>query len=172
MTKDEKRSAKYDIIETAAGWVGIEVSEQGVRKLTLPADNRGAMLAQMGITENDLTPGAGGGLGDRLKRFFSGEPVVFQEPFDLSGTTDFQRQVYEAACRIPYGQTVSYGELARTINKPGGARAVGRALGANPLPVIIPCHRIVGSDGSLTGFSGGLNSKKRLLQMEQNSAAP
>lgn len=160
--------SKYDVIETAAGWTGVEVTEKGVRRLTLPARNRQAAIEALGIEEKDITHEAGGaGLADRLKHFFLGEPVVFKEGLDLDGATEFQREVYEAACRIPHGQTSTYGELARSIGKPGAARAVGRALGANPVPVIIPCHRVLGADGSLTGFTGGLETKERLLKLEK-----
>jgi methylated-DNA-[protein]-cysteine S-methyltransferase len=163
-----KSASKYDVVETAAGWTGLEITEQGIKRLTLPVKNRQSALAALGIEEKDITHEAGGGgLADRLKHFFLGEPVVFKEGLDLSAATEFQQQVYQAACTIPYGQTVSYGELARRLGKPGAARAVGRALGANPVPILIPCHRIVGADGSLTGFTGGLDAKQQLLDMEQ-----
>ena len=114
---------KFDMVETSAGWVGIEASESGVKRLTLPTQNRKSVLAEMGIEEQDLTPGAGGGLGDRLRHYFVGQPVVFKEGIDLTGTTEFQRQVYQAACQIPYGETKSYGQLAEEIGRPGAARA-------------------------------------------------
>jgi len=161
-------ASKYDMVETAAGWVGIEVTNKGVRRLTLPAQDRQSAIAELGIEEKDITHDAGGaGLADRLKHFFMGEPVVFKEGLDLSGASEFQQQVYEAACRIPFGKTKSYGQLAKDIGKPGAARAVGQALGANPLPILIPCHRIVAADGGLGGFSGGLDTKKNLLAMEK-----
>ncbi|PVV84097.1 hypothetical protein DD509_05190 [Dehalogenimonas alkenigignens] len=96
-----------------------------------------------------------------------GEPVVFKEGLDLTGATEFQQQVYRAACGIPFGETKSYGELAAAIGKPGAARAVGQALGANPLPILIPCHRVVAADGGLGGFSGGVETKQQLLEMEK-----
>lgn len=162
-----KSERKHDLIETAAGWVGIEVSEDGVRRLTLPAKNRKSVLLEMGIEEQDLTPGAGGSLADRLRHYFVGQPVVFNDGIDLTGTTEFQRQVYQAACQIPYGETKSYGQLAEQIGRPGAARAVGQALGANPVPILIPCHRVVAADGGLGGFAGGINTKKKLLSMEK-----
>ncbi len=134
----KEAESKFDAVETAAGWVGIEATEQGVKRLTLPAQNRRAMLTELGIEEKDITPGAGGaGLADRLMHFFLGEPVVFKAGLDLTGATEFQREVYQAACQIPFGETKSYGELAKAIGKPGAARAVGQALGANPLPILI-----------------------------------
>ncbi|MEN8614939.1 methylated-DNA--[protein]-cysteine S-methyltransferase [Dehalogenimonas sp. THU2] len=160
---------KYDIVESAAGWVGIEVTGKGVKRVTLPIKKHEDVLAEFGIEQRDLTTGAGGaGLADRLKHFFLGEPVVFKEGLDLTGTTEFQQDVYEAACRIPFGETKSYGELAKDIGKPGAARAVGQALGANPLPILIPCHRVVAADGGLGGFTGGVSAKKKLLEMEKS----
>ena len=78
----------------------------------------------------------------------------------------FQREVYDQLRRVPYGHVTSYGQLARDIGKPDQARAVGQAVGANPIPIVIPCHRVIGSDGSLTGFSGGLAAKVELLKLE------
>ncbi|XUX00339.1 MAG: methylated-DNA--[protein]-cysteine S-methyltransferase [Dehalogenimonas sp.] len=160
-----KPGSKYEMVETAQGWVGIEASENGVRRLTLPARNRKSVLTDLGIEEQDLSPGSG--LGDRLRHYFVGQPVVFKDGIDLTGTTEFQKQVYEAACRIPYGETKSYGQLAEEIGKPGAARAVGQALGANPVPILIPCHRVVAADGGLGGFSGGIKTKQKLLAMEK-----
>jgi len=163
---DARRHA--DVVETAAGWVGILATQHGVKRLTLPVKNRQAVLVELGVEEKDITHDAGGaGLADRLKHFFMGEPVVFKEGFDLTGSTDFQKQVYGAACRIPYGQTKTYGALAKEIGRPGAARAVGQALGANPLPILIPCHRVTAADGGLGGYSGGINHKKKLLSLEK-----
>ena len=146
--------------------MGIEASEDGVKRITLPTKNRKAVLTELGIEEQDLGPG-GSSLADRLRHYFVGQPVVFKDGIDLTGTTDFQRQVYEAACQIPYGETKSYGQLAADIGRPGAARAVGQALGANPVPILIPCHRVVAADGGLGGFAGGINMKKRMLEMEK-----
>jgi methylated-DNA-[protein]-cysteine S-methyltransferase len=84
---------------------------------------------------------------------------------DLVGT-DFQKKVWMALRQIPYGETISYKELAGAIGRPSAVRAVGAANGANPIPIIIPCHRVIGNDGSLTGFGGGLPLKKKLLELE------
>ncbi|HUA23445.1 MAG TPA: methylated-DNA--[protein]-cysteine S-methyltransferase [Steroidobacteraceae bacterium] len=101
----------------------------------------------------------------QLGEYFAGERRRFDLPLAPRGT-DFQRQVWRALTEIPYGKTVSYGELARRIGKPSAPRAVGLANGANPLPIIVPCHRVIGADGSLTGFGGGLPIKRRLLALE------
>ena len=97
--------------------------------------------------------------------YFAGERRRFDLPLAPRGT-EFQRRVWRALREIPYGQTLSYGELARRIGNPSASRAVGLANGANPLPVIVPCHRVIGADGSLTGFGGGLPIKRKLLALE------
>lgn len=111
--------------------------------------------------------------GDRLARaerelleYFEGERARFDVPVDLSGLGGFQRQVLEAARRLPFGTVVPYSELARRIGRPKAARAVGNALGRNPVAIIVPCHRIVRTDGSLGGYTGGLEYKRRLLEIE------
>ena len=103
--------------------------------------------------------------------YFSGNPARFslkiQSPFIHAGT-EFQKKVWTEIAKIPYGQTRTYGELARAIGSPGSARAVGLACGANPLALIIPCHRVVGASG-LGGFAGGVDIKKKLLELEKNN---
>jgi methylated-DNA-[protein]-cysteine S-methyltransferase len=101
----------------------------------------------------------------QLDEYFSGTRRVFSLPLAPAGTA-FQRAVWEALRAIPYGETVSYAELARRLGNAGSARAVGLANGANPLPIIVPCHRVIGTDGSLTGFGGGLYIKRALLSLE------
>ena len=101
----------------------------------------------------------------QLAEYFTGKRRRFDLPLAPRGT-EFQRRVWRALTEIPYGKTVSYGELARRIEKPSAARAVGLANGANPLPIIVPCHRVIGADGSLTGFGGGLPIKRKLLALE------
>jgi methylated-DNA-[protein]-cysteine S-methyltransferase len=94
-----------------------------------------------------------------------GQRKTFELTLAFEGT-EFQKKVWTALCSIPYGQTISYKELAERIGNPKAVRAVGAANGANPIPIIVPCHRVIGSDGSLTGFGGGLPLKKRLLELE------
>jgi methylated-DNA-[protein]-cysteine S-methyltransferase len=102
----------------------------------------------------------------QLEAYFAGELIEFDLPLDLRGT-DFQRRCWLALATIPYGRTVSYGEQARRLGLgPASARAVGAANGQNPLPIVLPCHRVVGADGSLTGFGGGLDTKRFLLEHE------
>ena len=98
--------------------------------------------------------------------YFRGERTEFDLPLAPRGTA-FQRDVWTALCDIPYGETISYSELAQRIGRPRAVRAVGLANGANPLSIIVPCHRVIGANGSLTGYGGGLNAKRWLLDLEQ-----
>ncbi len=101
----------------------------------------------------------------QLQAYFHGELREFHLPLVLEGT-EFQRRVWNALRTIPYGETISYAQLAARIGNPKAVRAVGLANGSNPIPIIIPCHRVIGSDGGLTGFGGGLSTKKKLLELE------
>lgn len=101
-----------------------------------------------------------------LRRYFSGKEMKFTFPFDLFSGTPFQRKVWNAMRKIPYGETRSYKWLAQKAGSPQKARAAGQACGSNPLPILIPCHRVIKTDGSLGGFGGGLHIKKRLLRIE------
>jgi methylated-DNA-[protein]-cysteine S-methyltransferase len=105
----------------------------------------------------------------QLSEYFAGTRKTFDLPLHPIGTA-FQQAVWRALGKIPYGVTISYGELARWINNPAAVRAVGAASGRNPLPIVVPCHRVIGSDGSLTGFSGGLLIKQHLLTLEGSLA--
>jgi len=103
----------------------------------------------------------------QLQEYFDKSRQTFDLRLDFSATlTDFQRDVYERLLEIEYGHVASYGQIARDVGKPDMARAVGQAVGANPLPIVVPCHRVVASDGSLTGFGGGLRAKAALLKLE------
>lgn len=102
---------------------------------------------------------------DQLRAYFAAELTTFSVPLAPSGT-DFQMRVWEELQTIPYGQTATYREIAERVGKPAAVRAVGAANGANPIPIIVPCHRVIGSNGKLTGFGGGLPMKERLLQLE------
>jgi len=107
----------------------------------------------------------------QLLSYFAGERSAFGLPLAASGTP-FQRAVWSALRRIPYGRTATYGHIATQIGRPGASRAVGLANGANPIGIIIPCHRVVGADGSLTGYGGGLKRKRFLLDLERHRAVP
>jgi methylated-DNA-[protein]-cysteine S-methyltransferase len=101
-----------------------------------------------------------------LKSYFSGKRVSFREHLDLTGATAFQKRVWRAMDKIPAGQTRSYGWLARQVGGKNKARAAGAACGANPIPIILPCHRVIREDGSLGGYGGGLSLKRKLLKIE------
>jgi methylated-DNA-[protein]-cysteine S-methyltransferase len=102
----------------------------------------------------------------QLRDYFSGQRQCFDLPVQAAWGTPFQRAVWQALQRIPYGQTCTYGDIARSIGKPQAIRAVGAAIGQNPHSIIVPCHRVLGANGSLTGFAGGLDRKQYLLQHE------
>ena len=105
----------------------------------------------------------------QLDDYFAGKLQVFDVQLELAGTS-FQQAVWSALKMIPYGETCTYGELAARIGRPRASRAVGAANGVNPVPIIIPCHRVIGSNGSLTGFGGGIRTKQALLSMESRTA--
>lgn len=101
----------------------------------------------------------------QLQEYFAGQRTTFDLPLAPRGT-DFQRSVWNALSAIPWGAVRSYADIARAIGRPKAVRAVGAANGRNPLPIVVPCHRVIGSDGSLTGFAGGLDMKRKLLKLE------
>ena len=102
---------------------------------------------------------------EQLESYFSGKRTSFELPLRPTGT-DFQLEVWRGLCEIPYGTTISYGELARRVGRPGASRAVGLANGRNPIAIVVPCHRVIGADGSLTGYGGGIERKTWLLDLE------
>jgi methylated-DNA-[protein]-cysteine S-methyltransferase len=105
-----------------------------------------------------------------LQEYFAGGRTTFEVPLVMKGA-EFERQVWQALRGIPYGQTVSYGEIARRVGQPSAARAVGLANGRNPIAVIVPCHRVIGADGTLTGYGGGLERKRLLLDLENGQTS-
>jgi methylated-DNA-[protein]-cysteine S-methyltransferase len=125
-----------------------------------------------GANGYSLTPAPNAdGLTAAIRAYFAGNLRAIDELPVATGGTDFQRQVWRALRRIPCGETISYGELARRIDRPAAVRAVGLANGSNPISVVVPCHRVIGSDGSLTGYGGGIERKRWLLTHEQRVAA-
>lgn len=152
----------YDQVSTEWGGVLVAMDEKGIRlvkiyegtKAPVPIFN---VWKKSSIKLKNAT--------DQLKAYFAGELKVFDLPLSLDGTP-FQVQVWEELQKIPYGETRSYMEMALSMGNDKACRAVGGANGRNPIPVIIPCHRVVGSNGSLGGYSGGLGLKRRLLSLE------
>ncbi len=158
----------YDVFPTPAGWIAAVASAGGLVEITLPQDTETQARRAPGnkLEKATRTPERFRDLAGRLKACFDGQKTDFPDKLDLSGATPFQRRVWEATRLIPYGQTRSYRWVAAQIGKPKAFRAVGQALGRNPLPVIIPCHRVLAGDGGPGGYSGGIEMKKRLLEME------
>lgn len=160
---------RFTVCETDFGWVGIVACEAGISYLSLPRPSEQEALREV----LDLHPGAVAGdeesfgeLVSRLRRYFQGESVTFDDALDLSGGTAFQRRVWEFIRTIPRGETRSYGWVGAQVGCPRGARAIGQTMAINPIPIIVPCHRVVGGDGSLHGFGGGLEMKDKLLRLE------
>ncbi len=150
--------------------MGAAVSPRGLAMLTLPRPTRQAALDDLRArypTAEMADEAILGDLPQRLRRYLAGERVDFPQALDFTGGTPFQQQVWQALRRIPAGETRSYGWVAAAIGRPKAARAVGQAVGANPINIVVPCHRVVGSDGSLTGYGGGLPLKQRLLDLER-----
>ncbi|MFH1023822.1 MAG: methylated-DNA--[protein]-cysteine S-methyltransferase [Planctomycetota bacterium] len=160
----------FAAFRTPWGWAALEGRGTTLEAFLLPRRSRRALLAHLKRSWPDAIPrpGAFGATRRRLLRYFAGNPVRFPEKIALPGTGAFGRKILAAARRIPWGRTVSYGEIARAAGRPGAARAAGGALGANPLPVIIPCHRVTGAGGAIGGYSGigGRATKRRLLRLE------
>ncbi|NVL93333.1 MAG: methylated-DNA--[protein]-cysteine S-methyltransferase [Desulfobacterales bacterium] len=132
-----------------------------------PAEEAGTCLIRW--KRDGICLQRGGGYNSALAReidaYFAGKLRQFTVPLDLRGTV-FQLQVWEVLCSIPYGVTRSYREVAQALGNPKATRAVGQAIGSNPVSIVVPCHRVIGSDGRLTGYGGGLNRKKALLNLE------
>lgn len=178
MTAPPAYRTGYAVFETALGWCGIAWTAAGIRDVQLPdlrpdRDHR-LMAARLGVT------GPAGSATDQRVRpvieaivaLLAGDGdrdgVLADAVLDLAGVPAFNRRVYEVTRTISAGSTLSYGEVADRIGAPGAARAVGRALGDNPYPIVVPCHRVVAADGSMHGFSapGGIATKRRMLQIE------
>ncbi len=170
------------IFNTKWGWVGLAATERGVAAVVLPKPTRRAVERELMSGRSLNGVGAYGGTPIRteaaiaayhlraaraaVNAYLDGKARTFELPLDLDGQPRFRVKVWKALQRIPYGRVRSYGWVARKIGKPRAARAVGAACGANPVPLLVPCHRVVAGDGSLGGFSGGLSNKKRLLKLE------
>jgi methylated-DNA-[protein]-cysteine S-methyltransferase len=175
MSREPENKAGVTACQTALGWVGIAWTARGLVAVALPQPTESAALSQLpGGHGLALEPPLGldvAALASKLCRYFEGETVVFDEPLDASLGTDFQRKVWAITRAIPRGQTRTYGEIAREAGSPGAARAVGQAMARNPWPIVVPCHRVVGSDGSLTGFGGGVAMKRQMLALEGASGS-
>ena len=149
-------------LETPIGVLTLVASDVGLTMIRFESEDPTEIDATLDSSDPVLRAAAA-----QLGEYFAGDRREFDLPLDLEGT-DFQKEAWLALADVPYGETTIYGEQARAIGRPGAFRAVGAANGQNPVPIVLPCHRIVGADGSLTGFAGGLDTKQRLLVHEQN----
>ena len=159
---------KYTTLRTTMGWVGILASPAGLLSTTLPQNSAEDACRLLGKSQSQATcyPVLFADLAERLQAYLGGGKTSFPDELDLSAATLFQRKVWETTRLIPYGETRSYRWVAEQTGRPGAARAVGQALGRNPLPIIVPCHRVIANGGHLGGFTGGLEMKRCLLRLE------
>ncbi|MGH9304539.1 MAG: methylated-DNA--[protein]-cysteine S-methyltransferase [Acidimicrobiales bacterium] len=155
-------AGKWRVIASPVGEILIRGDDQAVNVIELPGS-----FDLDSLDESDAgSPAAVTEAASQLEAYFAHRLTSFSLGLDPGGT-EFQRRVWFALGEIPYGETESYGSLAARIGRPGASRAVGAANGRNPLPIVLPCHRVIGSDGSLTGYGGGLELKQRLLDHER-----
>ena len=158
------------IFKSPWGWIGISESAEGIDGIALPKQSKRAI--EQALREQSCEPFQAASsprleiARRQLLDYLAGKRNTFDVPLDLSKGTSFQRQVWRMLQRVPFGKLRSYQWIATRVGGPQYARAVGNAVGANPLPIVIPCHRIVAHDASLGGFSGGLSMKRKLLSLE------
>jgi methylated-DNA-[protein]-cysteine S-methyltransferase len=159
-------SIYYDDMETPIGTLRLVADDIGLREIRFeePRHPRDTPATWVCASQPFTAVRA------QLKEYFAGKRKAFDLPMHPVGT-DFQLSVWRELARIPYGVTYSYGDIAKRIDRPKAVRAVGAANGRNPLPIVMPCHRVIGTNGSLTGFGGGLPTKEFLLALESASAA-
>jgi methylated-DNA-[protein]-cysteine S-methyltransferase len=150
-------------VESPIGPLVLEATAEALTEIRLPRAGRARLGAGGGATGRE--PGPLRDARRQLAEYFAGRRRAFELPLELAGTA-FQRDVWWALADIPYGETVSYAELAAMVGRPTAFRAVGQANGANPIPVVLPCHRVVASGGRIGGYGGGLPVKRRLLALE------
>lgn len=153
----------YDFFETGLiGTLTLAGDEYGLRHIDFEKEKKPLVIQSNWQKKNGFFTSVKA----QLRDYFNGKLKQFDVPLAPMGT-DFQRKVWQALCGVPYGELVSYKKIAEAVGNPQAVRAVGGANGKNPIPIIIPCHRVIGSDGSLTGFGGGLATKKRLIDLER-----
>ena len=164
-------SSYYSIRETSLGWVGVLVSNIGVTRTTAPKNTEHEAFLDLRLALDapriDSNHPMVQGIFSRFQRYFRGDVIQFRDTIDLQGS-EFQIKVWSATKLIPYGETRSYGWIANEINSSNASMAVGQALKANPLPIVIPCHRVIGKNGSILGYGGphGTAMKSLLLSIE------
>jgi methylated-DNA-[protein]-cysteine S-methyltransferase len=161
-------SYSYKLFDSPVGELKLVASEKGLVAILWPDDNpaRVRLNSPIGDTENPILVETE----RQLRDYFAGNLKEFTLPLDPHGTA-FQKRVWDALLTIPFGETRSYAQIARQIGTPTAYRAVGAANGRNPLSIVAPCHRVIGTNGALTGFAGGLATKQKLLALEGDLAA-
>jgi methylated-DNA-[protein]-cysteine S-methyltransferase len=159
---------RYAVFQTSHGWMGCLTSTVGLLRTTLPQSSPQLAIEMLNSTIEQAawSPDSFADIVSMFTEYFEGKRKEIPCTLDFGRATLFQRQVWEVTQSIPYGETRSYGWVAKQIGKPDAARAVGQALGKNPLPIVVPCHRVIASDGGLCGFGGGLEMKRSLLRLE------
>jgi methylated-DNA-[protein]-cysteine S-methyltransferase len=162
---DVSQTTLYDVFESPIGEFLLVGNERTLHGLYMDAGHRPADIRE----RLNQSPEHFSLAREQLGEYFAGERTEFDLAIEMHGTP-FQLEVWSALIKIPYGQTTNYGELARRIGKPAAARAVGLANGRNPISVIVPCHRVIGAAGALTGYGGGIERKRMLLELEQGQA--
>jgi methylated-DNA-[protein]-cysteine S-methyltransferase len=166
------RMGHYHLFETKLGWCGIAWSDDGISRFRLPDQDRHAAERQIGTKGEPREPSSDvEAVVAQAKRYFAGERIDFSDiGLDLSGVEPFRRSIYDTLRKVGFGETVTYGELAKRAGAPGPAAAqeVGVAMARNPIPLIIPCHRVLAAGGKLGGFSapGRTEAKERMLTLE------
>jgi len=164
---------RYGIVPTRLGPMGAVRSDAGLCAVILPGPSEKELTHRLTQQHPEAArdDAAFADLSEQCERYFDGAAVDFDLPVDLSALTPFRRKVLTALRKIGFGQKLTYADLAKRVGKPKAARAVGGAMAANPVPLVVPCHRVVASDGGLGGYSGegGITLKQRLLELE---AAP
>jgi methylated-DNA-[protein]-cysteine S-methyltransferase len=156
----------YKFVQSPVGKLKLVASDKGLTAILWENDNP-RRVPLKNLVQHDEHPVLAL-VESQLKEYFGGSRQTFDIPLDMRGTT-FQKSVWEALLTISFGETRSYGELAKQLGRPSASRAVGAANGRNPVSIVVPCHRVIGSSGKLTGFAGGLGAKALLLDLEKKS---
>jgi methylated-DNA-[protein]-cysteine S-methyltransferase len=158
----------FAVLPTLFGWMGVIASQRGIRRLNLPTASRKTALQNLGpeIIDGVWDPSSFEKLRLKIERYFLGEKVCFDEALDLRKDAKFFQHAWKACASIPRGETKSYAWLAMKSGSPSAVRAAGQAMARNPVCIIIPCHRVIGSNGLLGGFGGGLALKQRMIELE------
>ena len=158
----------FDVVESPIGPLLVAATERGLARIFFDAEPELHLDRLAGVYGPRVLRSAStiDAARRQLDEYFAGRRDVFALDVDLRGAAPFARQVLDELARVPYGQTTTYGTLAARVGAPRAARAVGTVMNRNPIPIVLPCHRVVGASGSLTGYAGGLEVKERLLRLE------